>query len=82
MSIISFDIPNVVQLFCLLRSCHALDVQLLSIARYCYRSPVTVIDRPQLLSIARYCYRSPATIIDRPSPGSDRGATPIEHTTY
>lgn len=73
----------------------ALDVQLLSIARYCYQSPVTVIDRPPLLSIARYCYRSSATIIDCPlllsivrhyyrSPVTiiDRDATPIEYTTY
>ncbi|MEG4590224.1 hypothetical protein QUA54_34300 [Microcoleus sp. MOSTC5] len=35
----------------------------------------TIIDHPPLLSIARHCYRSSATIIDR-------GATPIESTTY
>src|SRR6476620_7353298 len=30
----------------------------LAFARNCYRSPVTIIDRPRLLSIARDCYRS------------------------
>ncbi|MEZ2229591.1 MAG: hypothetical protein ACBR12_24130 [Microcoleus sp.] len=58
-------------LFALLLSCiptllhYCITALLLSIACHCYRSPVTIIDRPSLLSIACHCYRSPVTVIDR-----------------
>ncbi|MEG4964877.1 MULTISPECIES: hypothetical protein [unclassified Microcoleus] len=75
MSIISFDRTNARNRACWAQRYRALAVQLLSRARHYYLAPTIIIDRPSLLLIVHHCYRSSATVIDR-------GATPIESTTY